>query len=83
MINFIYILYEWLIVVFNFTFSILHLLITVIIQYLIMTDLEKLVGALRISIIYIMSGVGGNLASAIFVPYRAEVCWNFLFYKYD
>ncbi|CAL1262939.1 unnamed protein product [Larinioides sclopetarius] len=53
--------------------GILHLLITVIIQYLIMTDLEKLVGALRISIIYIMSGVGGNLASAIFVPYRAEV----------
>ena len=41
-----------------------------------MTDLEKLVGALRISIIYIMSGVGGNLASAIFVPYRAEVCKN-------
>ncbi|KFM66560.1 Inactive rhomboid protein 1, partial [Stegodyphus mimosarum] len=53
--------------------GILHLLITVIIQYLIMTDLEKLVGALRISIIYLMSGVGGNLASAIFVPYRAEV----------
>ncbi|XP_015910629.1 inactive rhomboid protein 1 isoform X2 [Parasteatoda tepidariorum] len=53
--------------------GILHLLITVIIQYFIMTDLEKLIGALRISIIYIMSGVGGNLASAIFVPYRAEV----------
>lgn len=53
--------------------GILHLLITVIIQHLIMADLEKLVGPVRMAVIYIMSGVGGNLASAIFVPYRAEV----------
>jgi hypothetical protein len=28
---------------------------------------------LRIAIIYMGSGVAGNLASAIFVPYRADV----------
>ncbi|KAJ3607598.1 hypothetical protein NHX12_024649 [Muraenolepis orangiensis] len=36
-------------------------------------DLEKLTGWLRISIIYVVSGITGNLASAIFLPYRAEV----------
>ncbi len=39
----------------------------------ILRDLEKLAGWLRISIIYILSGITGNLASAIFLPYRAEV----------
>lgn len=39
----------------------------------ILRDLEKLAGWLRISIIYIVSGITGNLASAIFLPYRAEV----------
>lgn len=39
----------------------------------ILRDLEKLAGWLRISIIYIISGITGNLASAIFLPYRAEV----------
>lgn len=53
--------------------GILHLLVTVIVQYFIMRDVEKLIGPLRMAIIYIMSGVAGNLASAIFVPYRAEV----------
>lgn len=39
----------------------------------IMRDIEKLTGSLRIGIIYLFSGVGGYLASSIFVPYRAEV----------
>ena len=38
-----------------------------------MTDLEKLVGWHRLAIVYIFSGIGGNLASATFVQYRAEV----------
>lgn len=42
-------------------------------QMTILRDLEKLAGWLRISIIYIISGITGNLASAIFLPYRAEV----------
>ncbi|XP_019880936.2 uncharacterized protein LOC109608827 isoform X3 [Aethina tumida] len=53
--------------------GILQLAITVLIQWFLMRDLEKLTGSLRIAIIYICSGVGGNLASAIFVPYRADV----------
>lgn len=39
----------------------------------ILRDLEKLAGWHRISIIFILSGITGNLASAIFLPYRAEV----------
>lgn len=53
--------------------GILHLAITLVIQYFLMRDLEKLTGPLRIAIIYLGSGMAGNLASAIFVPYRAEV----------
>lgn len=46
-----------------------------------MRDLEKLTGSLRIALIYLGSGVAGNLGSAIFVPYRADVSkciYNFL-----
>jgi len=53
--------------------GIFHLLITVVFQYWLMRDLEKMAGAQRIGIIYLGSGMVGNLASAIFVPYRAEV----------
>ncbi|XP_060521627.1 inactive rhomboid protein 1 isoform X2 [Cylas formicarius] len=53
--------------------GVLQLLITVLVQHFLMRDLEKLTGSLRIAIIYIGSGVAGNLASAIFVPYRADV----------
>lgn len=52
---------------------ILHCLVSVALQMTILRDLEKLAGWLRISIIYILSGITGNLASAIFLPYRAEV----------
>ncbi|KAK8395160.1 hypothetical protein O3P69_006125 [Scylla paramamosain] len=51
----------------------IHLKITIVLQYLLMRDMEKLAGPVRIGIIYIVSGIAGNLASAIFVPYRAEV----------
>ncbi|XP_078082203.1 inactive rhomboid protein 2-like [Mustelus asterias] len=53
--------------------GIIHCLLTVIFQMTILRDLEKLAGWLRISIIYILSGIIGNLASAIVLPYRAEV----------
>ncbi|KAL3274381.1 hypothetical protein HHI36_015779 [Cryptolaemus montrouzieri] len=53
--------------------GILQLALTVVIHYLLMRDLEKLTGSLRICLIYMGSGVSGNLASAIFVPYRADV----------
>uniref|UniRef100_A0A8C9SQP0 Inactive rhomboid protein n=1 Tax=Scleropages formosus TaxID=113540 RepID=A0A8C9SQP0_SCLFO len=53
--------------------GILHCLVSMCFQMTILRDLEKLAGWLRISIIYILSGITGNLASAIFLPYRAEV----------
>uniref|UniRef100_A0A8C1XFZ9 Inactive rhomboid protein n=1 Tax=Cyprinus carpio TaxID=7962 RepID=A0A8C1XFZ9_CYPCA len=53
--------------------GLLHCLVSVIFQMTILRDLEKLAGWLRISIIYIVSGITGNLASALFLPYRAEV----------
>ncbi|KAI4496780.1 hypothetical protein M0804_000590, partial [Polistes exclamans] len=53
--------------------GILHLGITLLIQYFLMRDLEKLTGSLRIALIYFIGALAGNLASAIFVPYRAEV----------
>ncbi|XP_062999442.1 inactive rhomboid protein 1 isoform X2 [Elgaria multicarinata webbii] len=53
--------------------GILHCLVSVCFQMTILRDLEKLAGWHRIAIIYLLSGVTGNLASAIFLPYRAEV----------
>ncbi|XP_025157717.1 uncharacterized protein LOC105191272 [Harpegnathos saltator] len=53
--------------------GIVHLAITLLIQYFLMRDLEKLTGSLRIAFIYFIGALAGNLASAIFVPYRAEV----------
>ncbi|XP_029954285.1 inactive rhomboid protein 1 isoform X3 [Salarias fasciatus] len=53
--------------------GILHCMVSVLFQMTVLRDLEKLAGWLRISIIYMLSGITGNLASAIFLPYRAEV----------
>ena len=35
--------------------------------------MEKMAGWLRISLIYLISGIGGNLWSAVLIPYQAEV----------
>ncbi|XP_039357243.1 inactive rhomboid protein 2 [Mauremys reevesii] len=53
--------------------GIVHCLVSVIFQMTVLRDLEKLAGWHRISIIFLLSGITGNLASAIFLPYRAEV----------
>ncbi|KAM6165022.1 inactive rhomboid protein 1 isoform 1-T1 [Erethizon dorsatum] len=53
--------------------GILHCLVSVCFQMTVLRDLEKLAGWHRIAIIYLLSGVTGNLASAIFLPYRAEL----------
>ncbi|XP_062234640.1 inactive rhomboid protein 1 isoform X3 [Platichthys flesus] len=53
--------------------GILHCLVSVLFQMTVLRDIEKLAGWLRISIVYMLSGITGNLASAIFLPYRAEV----------
>ena len=50
-----------------------QLVITVLFQFFIMRDVEKLAGWIRIAIIYLGSGVAGSLGSAIFLPYHVEV----------
>lgn len=53
--------------------GILHLAITIAFQHIFLSDLERLLGPLRTAIIYIASGIAGNLTSSILVPYRPEV----------
>ncbi|XP_064071946.1 inactive rhomboid protein 1 isoform X2 [Vanessa tameamea] len=53
--------------------GLLHLAATLALQWLFMRDLEKMAGPVRLAVIYLGSGVAGNMASAIFEPYRAEV----------
>uniref|UniRef100_G1QPW8 Inactive rhomboid protein n=1 Tax=Nomascus leucogenys TaxID=61853 RepID=G1QPW8_NOMLE len=53
--------------------GVVHCLVSVVFQMTILRDLEKLAGWHRIAIIFILSGITGNLASTIFLPYRAEV----------
>ncbi|XP_058055682.1 inactive rhomboid protein 1-like [Anopheles bellator] len=53
--------------------GLIHLLVSVAFQHVLLADLERLVGPLRTAILYIGSGIAGNLTSAIFVPYKAEV----------
>jgi len=51
----------------------LDLLLTILLQATVMRDLEKLIGWLRIGIIYLLTGVIGSLASATFLPYDIGV----------
>ena len=54
-------------------FRFLQLVVSILFQFFIMRDMEKLAGWLRITVIYIGSGIAGSLASAIFLPYHVEV----------
>lgn len=57
----------------NFLFCrIIHCILTVFIQILYMRDLEKLLGWTRVAFLYMVSGIGGYLAGAIFVPYKVS-----------
>ncbi|EFO22618.2 rhomboid family protein [Loa loa] len=53
--------------------GIIHCILTVFIQMLYMRDLEKLLGWARVALLYMVPGIGGYLAGAIFVPYKPEV----------
>lgn len=53
--------------------GLIHLACTLVFHITIMRDMEKMAGWLRLSIIYIFSGIGGYLYSAILLPYQAEV----------
>lgn len=61
------------ILVLSNNFRILHLCITLAFHFTILKDMEKMAGWHRIAIIYIFSGIGGNLLSAIVTPYQPEV----------
>ena len=58
--------------------GLLHLLSTLLVQLYLMRDMEKLCGPARMAIIYLGSGMAGNLASAIFIPSRG--CLMFIFH---
>ena len=53
--------------------GILHLLITICVQQVFLADLERLAGPIRTGIIYIGSGLVGNITSVLLVPYKPEV----------
>lgn len=53
--------------------GILHCALTVVIHWYYMRDLEKLIGTTRMTFLYMGSGIGGNLASALLMPYKPEV----------
>lgn len=53
--------------------GIIHLLITLVFNFIVLRDKEILNGWIRISIIYFGSGIGGNLCSTYFVPNLPEV----------
>ncbi|ULT93075.1 hypothetical protein L3Y34_002926 [Caenorhabditis briggsae] len=53
--------------------GIIHLALSVGFQWWVMRDLEFMIGSKRMAILYFCSGIGGNLASAIFVPFNPAV----------
>lgn len=53
--------------------GLIHLAITIAFQHIFMADLERLLGPIRTAVLYIGSGVAGNLTSSIFLPYKPEV----------
>lgn len=53
--------------------GVFHLLISLVFQVTILRDMEKLCGWWRIAIVYLASGIGGTMLSAILIPYQPEV----------
>ena len=53
--------------------SLLHLILSIIFSFFILRHVEKRLGWLRTAILYLVSGVGGNLVSVFFVPYNPGV----------
>ena len=54
--------------------SIIHILMNMFTQVRIGLPLERAYGAKRLGPIYIISGVGGNIVSCIFLPNQTQVC---------
>ena len=54
-------------------YRIIHLVFTLTFHFFVLRHVEKYLGWLRTSLIYLGSGLGGNIVSAVFVPYNPEV----------
>lgn len=50
--------------------GIIHLLVVLLFQHSVATDIEKLAGWFRMSLIYCLSGAGGYTVSCLFTPYE-------------
>ncbi|XP_062507609.1 inactive rhomboid protein 1-like isoform X2 [Corticium candelabrum] len=53
--------------------GIIHCAVTVFFEIVVLYELEKLAGWFRVMMIFVFSGIGGNIVSAVFAPYQAEV----------
>jgi membrane associated rhomboid family serine protease len=51
----------------------IHLVLSLLFSFFILRHVEKRLGWLRTSFVYMLSGIGGNLVSAYFVPYNPNV----------
>ena len=54
-------------------FSLIHCLVSVIFELLVLPHFERVAGWFRITMIFMLSGIGGNIVSAYFTPYQPEV----------
>ena len=54
-------------------FRILHIILTLLFTFFVLRIVEKRLGWFKTCFVYILSGVGGNIVSAVFVPYYPEV----------
>ena len=57
------------------------MLLVLVFNFTILRDIEIMAGWLRTSLIFILSGIGGNLWSSILIPYEPEV--NLLYFLYQ
>lgn len=53
--------------------GILHIILTLLFDFLVLRTVEKKLGWFKTLLLYVLSGVGGNIISAVFVPYYPEV----------
>lgn len=57
--------------------GVIHIAITLSLHHALLVDFEKLIGSVRMAILYLGSGVAGNLASSLFLPFKPEVSHHY------
>ncbi|XP_078588387.1 uncharacterized protein LOC144869190 isoform X6 [Branchiostoma floridae x Branchiostoma japonicum] len=53
--------------------GLIHLLLVVAVQCIVGVRIERMVGGVRLAIIYLICGAGGNLTGAVFSPYTPQM----------